>query len=216
MVKVWDLATGSERTTCRTRSSEVGGLSRTAVHLRTVTDCVFSPDGEFIVSAGGDEHLLIWDPATGDEIGRLVGHPHGITACAVSPDASFLLSTGQEGMLKIWSREDRDEVGAIPLAGSATTLALHPWKPLAVCGDQGGNLYLLDLMGIEYGPIVVTVVESAVTCPACGNRIERPPPGELVSCLTPGCGLALRINHKPYRSQLAPPAASGPATEMAG
>lgn len=218
MVKVWDVATGRELTTCRARSSDVTGWSRTSVHMRNVSDCVFSPDGEFIVSAGGDEHLQLWDPDTGEAIAQIAAHTDGTTACAVSPDASYLLSTGHDGMLKIWNRADRSEAGAIPLAGTPTALALHPWLPLAVCGDAGGNLYLLDLMGIEYGPIVVTVAESAVTCPACAGPIavDRPSPGEVVACETPGCGLALRINHAPFRPRLAAPAGSGPATETAG
>ena len=76
----------------------------------------------------------------------------------------------------------------------------HPRRPLVACGDDGGGVYLLDLIGIEYGPIIVTAANNgeglAVSCPSC-RRHHPVTPGDLATelkCPTPGCGLHLRLN----------------------
>lgn len=44
-----------------------------------------------------------------------------------------------------------DDVAAFD-RGRLEALAVYPG--LIVCGDQGGNVYLLDVVGVEYGPVV--------------------------------------------------------------
>ena len=63
-----------------------------------------------------------------------------------------------------------------------------------------GNLYFLDLVGIEYGPIILTATDQTnglgVRCPSCQTRhpITQTELGTELTCPTPGCGLRLKIN----------------------
>jgi hypothetical protein len=69
-----------------------------------------------------------------------------------------------------------------------------------VCGDSGGNLYVIDMVGIELGPLIITAVDAAgqltLQCPACSRQIplKRGQLGELVGCQSPGCETLLRAN----------------------
>jgi hypothetical protein len=77
-------------------------LIRTLVgHTGFVHDCAVSPDGSFIVSAGGHT-LKVWDAATGRERATLAGHTEPVYACAISPDGSFIVSASRDNTLKVW------------------------------------------------------------------------------------------------------------------
>ncbi|MEB3831749.1 WD40 repeat domain-containing protein, partial [Phormidium sp. CCY1219] len=60
-LKLWDLATGSERATLTGHSAPVNAVAIT-------------PDGTGAVSASWDNTLKLWDLATGSERATLTGH----------------------------------------------------------------------------------------------------------------------------------------------
>ena len=69
-----------------------------------------------------------------------------------------------------------------------------------ICCDTGGSLYRLEWIGHEYGPIFITPTEidgvKSALCPACQNHfpITQAQLGSVMTCLTAGCGLQLKIN----------------------
>ena len=194
-LKIWDAATGEERATL-------------AGHTDRVTACAVSPDGSFIVSASGDETLKVWDAATGRERVALTGHANAVWVCAVSPDGSFIVSAGWDNTLKIWDTATGRERASLPLAGPCRCVAAHPTRAAATCGDDGGNLYIADFIGVEIGPIVVTAVDQAgeltARCPACFQQspIETDRLGQEVMCRLTGCDGRMRVN--PFVITLAP------------
>jgi len=88
-------------------------------------------------------------------------------------------------------------------------LALDGWQPFAACGDGGGGVYLIDLVAIEYGPIIVTAADlgngagPALRCPKCFrlHPLDDAWLGEVIECPTPDCGLSLRVN--PFVTRIA-------------
>ncbi|KAK3267174.1 hypothetical protein CYMTET_24255 [Cymbomonas tetramitiformis] len=61
-----------------------------------------SPDGEAIVSGGGDKDVKVWGYDEGHcyFVGR--GHSGAITKVKISPDRSMIVSCGSEGAIFIW------------------------------------------------------------------------------------------------------------------
>ena len=88
-LKIWDVATGAERTTLTGHAGMVNG-------------CAVSPDGSWIVSASLDRTLKVWDVATGAEQATLTGHAGMVNGCAVSPDGTWIVSASGDNTLKIW------------------------------------------------------------------------------------------------------------------
>jgi WD domain, G-beta repeat len=154
------------------------------------------------VTASGDATCKIWDAATGRERATLTGHTNGVTACVISPDSAFVVTASQDDTCKIWDAATGKERASLPLLGDCQCVALGGWQPFAVCGDAGGNVYFIHLVGIEYGPIVVTAVDPgkgggpALRCPKCLqlHRLDGAWLGEVIECPTPDCGLPLRVN----------------------
>jgi WD40 repeat protein len=196
-LKVWDAATGAERTTL-------------TGHTFYVNACAISPDGAFFVSASSDKTLKIWDAATGAEWATLRGHTSYVNACAISPDGAFIVSASDDKTLKVWDVATGAEQATLALVGPLTCLATHQSSPFAVCGDEGGGLHILNLLHFDYGPIIVTATlkrhwftkEYLILCPSCQQEhsITKEQLGIELACLTPGCGLRMKIN--PFKIEM--------------
>jgi len=184
---IWDAKTGAERATLQG-------------HRGAVRTCTISPDGTFIVSASDDRTLKVWDAKTGAERLTLRGHTNGVKACAVSPDGAFIVSASWDRALKVWEAETGQERATLPFPGGVTSIALHTSRPFAACGDIAGGVYLVELGGIQYGPIVVTAVDfgqgPTVRCPACLQHLplEEGWLGQEIACSRPGCDGRMRVN----------------------
>jgi WD40 repeat protein len=63
----------------------------------------FSPDGQFIATAGTDYTVRIWAALSGRELRILRGHTdHRVLAVEFSPDGSWLASGGRDRIVRIW------------------------------------------------------------------------------------------------------------------
>jgi WD40 repeat protein len=62
----------------------------------------FSPDGMTLATAGKDRTVRVWDPASGQEVLCLTGHPAWVNSVAFSPDGQTLASADHQGSIKLW------------------------------------------------------------------------------------------------------------------
>jgi len=169
-LRIIDCASGAERATL-------------AGHTGPVTACTFSPDGTFVVSASDDRTLRIWEADSGAERAALAGHTGKITAGAVSPDGAFVVSAGCDRTVRVWDAVSGEARSTLVLPNDVLCLAVHPTRPLVVCGSNGGGVYGVDLLAVRLGPLIVTAWKVpaswwtfwrrlggrrlAVGCPAC-------------------------------------------------
>lgn len=171
-----------------------------AGHTSIVNACAVSPDGSFIVSASIDNTLKVWDAQTYKERATLKGHTDVVCGCAVSPEGSFIVSASADKTLKVWDAATGAQLATIPLLGGAQCVTLHPQHPLAAAGDSGGNVYILDLAGMIYGPIIVTTVDFGdglvIRCPGCLRLIpfQKDWLGQEITCPQEGCRTRMKVN----------------------
>ena len=185
--RIWDVVTGAEQATLSQGGSEV-------------QDCAISPDRTLVVwtSYAG---VRIWDMRSA----RLCMELYGDTGydkipCAISPDGNLVIAGSLDRALKIWNVRTGAELARLPLRGRLTCLAVAMKEPLVACGDDGGNIYLIDLVGIQYGPIIVTVVDwggrPTLRCPCCRRAVPLTDDQLALEAVCPesDCGLHLRVN----------------------
>jgi hypothetical protein len=87
--KLWDVATGKERLTIKRHTDVIASLA-------------FAPDGQTLVTGGGDALVKLWDANTGEERTTLLGHSSRVAAVAFSPDGKTLASAGDDRTVKLW------------------------------------------------------------------------------------------------------------------
>jgi WD40 repeat protein len=102
---VWDAAAGSGAFVKRMRGPYLG-------HKNEVNAVAFSPDGRQIVSGSQDGTLLLWDAATGKQLGEpLTGHRWEVNSVAFSPNGNQIVSGSWDNTLRLWDSASRKELG---------------------------------------------------------------------------------------------------------
>lgn len=183
--RIWDVATAAERARL-----ELSAFPRAAI----------SPDGTFVVAAGLGA-LRVWDVEQGRERLALEGHTHTIRDLAITPDGRYVVSTSTgDKTLRVWDVLTGTERARVFNARGFYKLALHPVRELVLCVDEGWRLQLLELDGIDFGPLVLTAVDRGagpeIRCPVCGgcSPVTEGQLGHEVRCPQPACLGRLRIN----------------------
>ena len=88
MVRLWDVATGTQR-------HVLSG------HSLTVLAVAFSPDGRTLASGSVDNTVKLWQTSTGDELATLKA-PVTVTWLAFSPHGKTLAAGGVDKRVILW------------------------------------------------------------------------------------------------------------------
>jgi RNA polymerase sigma factor (sigma-70 family) len=85
----------------------------------------FAPDGK-LLAAGSRHGILLWDPATGAERGRLEARMGAVVGLAFTPDGRTLLSASEDSRGRVWdvtTRKLRHTLDARGLVGRCLALS---------------------------------------------------------------------------------------------
>lgn len=106
-----------------------------------VHDCAVSPLGDWLVTAGGDGRLRIWDAETLDELASVDAHDQGAYAVAVSPRGDRIVSGGH-GALRVWSAPALSEVTELAGHGGYVRACLFsPEARYVVAASSDGTVW---------------------------------------------------------------------------
>jgi ferric-dicitrate binding protein FerR (iron transport regulator) len=139
-MKLWDARTGE--------------LKPVILRLKREADCfALSPDGKKVAialnqgkSAPGNEQIRLHDLATGQEIGKLVGHGQPLGNILFLPDGDTLATAGRDGFIKLWSIETQTELHTFRgHLGALNALAVDPDGRTLASGGRDGVIKLWDI-----------------------------------------------------------------------
>jgi len=183
-LRLWDISTGQELYTVTGRSP-----------------FGFSPDGSRLVCALPLEGFEVFNSETGTLLSTLRVAERTPLLCAFSSDGYRVITASgyRRSNCRVW-----DPVGGVclamfPLQGELRAMAVHPYKPFIACGDDGGSIVLLDIMGPPSGLPIVTAFKDrdglGVRCPGCSRSFAVPDAylSQEVSCPNPNCREHLRV-----------------------
>lgn len=157
-------------------------------HESPVTSLAYSPNGSILAVGTGKGPIILWDSASGKEIGRLVGHGNTVLGLAFSPDGQTLASGSQDYSIRLWDVARLKEVRVIRRPEAVYNVAFsHDGKMLAAAGwyyefnlfdvATGGQVRQVSIpdmaMALVFAPDNKTVIGGIREGRAGGRMIRR-------------------------------------------
>lgn len=115
-------------------------------HDGGVPSIEFSTDGELLASGGTDSTVRLWDPRTGERLGKLTGHTAAVRSVAFSPNGQLLASGGTDGTVRLWDPVTGSHLHTMTSGtGAIYRVAFSPDGKLLASGGKTGTVWLRDL-----------------------------------------------------------------------
>ena len=92
MISLWDISSGRRHLSIRAHDSS-----------SVVWSIAFSPNGETLVSTGGDCTVRLWNVASGKSLLQF-GGLISVGSAAFSPEGKTLVTGGEQSPIRIWDR----------------------------------------------------------------------------------------------------------------
>jgi WD40 repeat protein len=78
-------------------------------HGGEIFSCAYSADGAFLLTAGWDGCLRLWEGTLGNHVTELQASPKPLSSCTISPDGKLWVSGSMEGLVAIWDAQTHQQ-----------------------------------------------------------------------------------------------------------
>ena len=142
-------------------------------HRGLVERVEFSPRGEFMVSAGWDDTIRLWN-FEGKEVDLFTGHTDDVWDVSFNPNASMLASTGRDQTIKLWTlagdpihtiEGHGDGIEIVEFSPDGETLASASWDNTVKLWDVEGSELKLQKPLIGHTAAIESVAFNPVALP---------------------------------------------------
>jgi WD40 repeat protein len=98
-------------------------------HTDTVAAVAYRPDSQQLATASWDATIRLWDPSTGQSMGKpLVGHAGRVASVAYRPDGRQLATAGTDHTVRLWDPDTGLPIGE-PLTGHTDAVVALAYRP---------------------------------------------------------------------------------------
>uniref|UniRef100_A0A8C2UNH7 Telomerase associated protein 1 n=1 Tax=Chinchilla lanigera TaxID=34839 RepID=A0A8C2UNH7_CHILA len=166
-----------------------------ACHRDWVTGCAWTKDG-LLISCSSDGSVGLWDPESGQQLGRFLGHQSAVSAVVAMEE--HVVSVGRDGTLKVWDLGGV-ELTSVPAHSGPVSQCAAALEPRAGAGQPGSEL-LVVTVGLDgatrlWYPLLVWQthslpghsgqVSAAAVCESSGLLLTASEDGSVRLCQVP-------------------------------
>ena len=90
--------------------SAPGKLYCSIGHEDALNSAVFSPDGQYILTASADQTVRLWERTSGKNTLIYRGHKGWVTSAVFSPDGEYILTASHDQTARLWERSSGKEI----------------------------------------------------------------------------------------------------------
>ena len=109
--------------------------------MRTIA---VAPDGKFIVTAGDDAVVRVWQAEDLKFVDEMLGHRGPVFAAAFSSEGNYLATASFDGTVRLWDGHTFAHIYTFPAVDDK-----GPVRQLGVAFEPGSNPQYLDLTGAD-------------------------------------------------------------------
>ena len=117
-------------------------------HTDGVLSLAFSPCGKFLITAGEDNTIRLWDSPDGIEIQTIKAHKGDIRCLAFSPEGDIFASGSWDKTIRVWQTSDCATLAeASSHEGAVNCLAFSPDGKLLFSGSEDATIKIFSAPG---------------------------------------------------------------------
>ncbi|MCY7334954.1 MAG: hypothetical protein LH613_01875, partial [Chamaesiphon sp.] len=137
--------------TLQTAVYTVRERDRLAAYQSTVRSS-FSPNGQLIATAGGNEDIVIVWNLRNRLLTRWTAHQRRVNNISFSPDGKLLATAGEDGTVQLWNLTGQQQAKwQADRQGRVRTVSFSPNGKLIATAGKDGTIHLWDLQGNQIG-----------------------------------------------------------------
>ena len=154
-------------------------LSVQTGHSGQVLSLAFTSDSKLLASGSVDKTIVLWDPATGNQLRALKGHTGTVGSVAFSPDDKLLASGSADNTIKIWDVASGREKQI--LTGHTLYVSSVAFSPDGKMLASGSGDQTLKLWDVATGRELRTLAPTPTPMPGLPVSVAFSPDGRILA-----------------------------------